>query len=108
MAIVRKRTMDHWDRIRMFLAIAQGGTVRAAAEALACNHATIIRGAARLEARLQTKLFERLPAGYRLTSTGAEILDQALDMSAASLQLEARAFRRDQLADVGGVASHAR
>jgi len=44
--------MDHWDEVRMFLAVAEGGTVRAAADTLAVNHATIIRGIGRLEQML--------------------------------------------------------
>jgi DNA-binding transcriptional LysR family regulator len=50
--------MDHWDELRMFLAVAEDGTVRAAADALGVNHATIIRGIGRLENKLNSKLFE--------------------------------------------------
>ena len=46
--------MDHWDELRMFLAVANGGTVRAAADALDLNHATVLRGVTRLEQRLKT------------------------------------------------------
>ena len=88
--------MDHWDEVRMFLAVVDGGTVRAAAEALAVNHATIIRGISRLEERLETKLFDKPPSGYRLTDAGADIVDLARQMSMASSQLEAKIFGRDQ------------
>ena len=93
---MKKRTMDHWDELRMFLAVAKGGTVRAAAEALDLNHATVLRGVARLEQRLKTKLFEKLPSGYRLTSAGADIVDLAAQMSEASTKIEGRIFARDQ------------
>lgn len=88
--------MDHWDELRMFLAVAEGGTVRAAADALAVNHATIIRGIGRLEERLNTKLFDKLSAGYRLTDAGADIVELAGQMSMASSQIEAKIFGRDQ------------
>lgn len=88
--------MDHWDEIRMFLAVAEGGTVRAAAEALEVNHATIIRGIGRLEEKLNTKLFEKLATGYRLTDAGSDIVELAGQMAKASLQIEARIFGRDQ------------
>ena len=88
--------MDHWDELRMFLAVAEGGTVRAAADALSLNHATVIRGVGRLEQRLATKLFDKLPSGYRLTEAGADIVDLAGEMSTASTQIEARIFGRDQ------------
>lgn len=88
--------MDHWDEVRMFLAVAEGGTVRAAADALAVNHATIIRGIGRLEEKLQTKLFDKLPSGYRLTDAGTDIVELAGQMSMASSQIEAKIFGRDQ------------
>ncbi|MBB3953087.1 LysR family transcriptional regulator, partial [Aureimonas jatrophae] len=88
--------MDHWDELRMFLAVAEGGTVRAAADALDVNHATIIRGIGRLEDRLETKLFDKPSTGYRLTDAGADVVDLARQMSTASSQLEARIFGRDQ------------
>ncbi|PRD43734.1 LysR family transcriptional regulator [Phyllobacterium phragmitis] len=92
--------MDHWDEVRMFLAVAEGGTVRAAAEALKVNHATIIRGVGRLEEKLNTKLFEKLATGYRLTDAGSDIVELAGQMATASSQIEARIFGRDQ--DVSG------
>jgi len=88
--------MDHWDELRMFLAVAKGGTVRAAAGQLNLNHATVLRGVGRLEQRLKTKLFEKLPSGYRLTSAGADIVDLAVQMSEASTKIEGRIFARDQ------------
>jgi DNA-binding transcriptional LysR family regulator len=92
--------MDHWDELRMFLAVAEGGTVTAAAEALDVNHATIIRGIGRLEEKLGTKLFEKLATGYRLTDAGGDIVELAGQMATASSQIEARIFGRDQ--DVSG------
>lgn len=88
--------MDHWDEVRMFLAVAEGGTVSAAAEALEVNHATIIRGIGRLEGKLNTKLFDKLASGYRLTVAGSDIVELAAQMAAASSQIEARIFGRDQ------------
>jgi DNA-binding transcriptional LysR family regulator len=88
--------MDHWDEIRMFLAVANGGTVRAAANALEVNHATIIRAVGRLEHKLGAKLFDKLATGYRLTDAGSDIVELAAQMAATSSQIEARIFGRDQ------------
>ncbi|MEP7455971.1 LysR family transcriptional regulator [Phyllobacterium sp. SB3] len=88
--------MDHWDELRMFLAVAEGGTVRAAADALGVNHATIIRGIGRLEEKLNAKLFDKLSTGYRLTDAGGDIIELAGQMAMASSQIEARIFGRDQ------------
>lgn len=88
--------MDNWDELRMFLAVAEGGTVRAGADALGVNHATIIRGIGRLEEKLNTKLFEKPTTGYRLTDAGGDIVELAAQMATASSQIEARIFGRDQ------------
>jgi DNA-binding transcriptional LysR family regulator len=88
--------MIDWDDVRYFLAVARGGSVRAAAERLRVNHSTVLRRIAQLEERLGTHVFEKLPSGYRLTDAGAEVLEFANEMEASSNQLEARVFGRDQ------------
>ena len=88
--------MIDWDGVRYFLAVARGGSVRAAAERLNVNHSTVLRRIAQLEVRLAAQLFEKRPSGYRLTSAGEEVLEYAEQMEASSLQLETRVFGRDQ------------
>jgi len=89
-------TMIDWDDVRYFLAVARGGSVRAAAGHLGVNHSTVLRRIAQLEKRLGTHTFEKLPSGYRLTAAGEEILEFANQMEASSHQLETRVFGRDQ------------
>jgi DNA-binding transcriptional LysR family regulator len=88
--------MIDWDDVRYFLAVARGGSVRAAAVALGVNHSTVLRRVAQLEERLGAQMFEKLPSGYRLTTTGEEVLELADQMEASSRQLETRVFGRDQ------------
>ena len=88
--------MLDWDDVRYFLAVARGGSVRAAAKWLGVNHATVLRRIAQLEERLGAQMFEKLPSGYRLTGAGEEILEFADQMQASSQQLETRVFGRDQ------------
>lgn len=88
--------MIDWDDVRYFLAAARGGSVRAAAKHLGVNHATVLRRIAQLEERLGAQMFERLPAGYRLTTAGEEVLEFAHQMEASSHQLETRVLARDQ------------
>ncbi|MBY5334070.1 LysR family transcriptional regulator [Rhizobium leguminosarum] len=88
--------MIDWDDIRYFLAVARGGSVRAAAKRLGVNHATVLRRIAQLEDRLGAQMFEKLPSGYRLTAAGEEVLEFADQMQASSHQLETRVFGRDQ------------
>src|SRR5213083_2715858 len=93
---VRDCTMIDWDDVRYFLAVARGGSVRAAAERLGVNHATVLRRIAQLEERLGVHMFEKLPSGYRLTAAGEEVLEFADQMEASSHLLETRVFGRDQ------------
>ena len=88
--------MIDWDDVRYFLAVARGGSVRAAAERLGVNHSTVLRRIAQLEERLGAQMFEKLPSGYRLTAAGEEVLELANQMEASSHQLETRVFGRDQ------------
>jgi DNA-binding transcriptional LysR family regulator len=88
--------MIDWDDVRYFLAVARGGSVRAAAERLGVNHTTVLRRTAQLEERLGAQMFERLPSGYRLTNAGEEVLQFAEQMEASSNRLETRVFGRDQ------------
>jgi DNA-binding transcriptional LysR family regulator len=88
--------MIDWDDVRYFLAVARGGSVRAAAERLGVNHATVLRRIAQLEERLGAQMFEKLPSGYRLTNAAGEVLQFAEQMEASSNRLETRVFGRDQ------------
>jgi DNA-binding transcriptional LysR family regulator len=88
--------MIDWDDVRYFLAVARGGSVRAAAGRLGVNHSTVLRRIAQLEERLGAQMFEKLPSGYRLTAAGEEVLELANQMEASSHQLETRVFGRDQ------------
>src|SRR6185437_16286301 len=94
--VARECTMIDWDDVRYFLAVARGGSVRAAAERLGVNHSTVLRRIAQLEERLGVHVFEKLPSGYRLTEAGEEVLEFADQMEASSHLLETRVFGRDQ------------
>lgn len=89
-------TMIDWDDIRYFLAVARGGSVRAAAGHLGVNHSTVLRRIAQLEESLGARMFDKQPSGYRLTATGEEVLEFANQMEASSNRLETRVFGRDQ------------
>lgn len=76
-----------WDDARVFLAIARGGSLSAAAAQLGLGLATVSRQIERLEAALGLTLFSRHQSGYRLTDDGAALLDRA-----AALEQAAEAF----------------
>ena len=61
---------------RYFLAVAQHGSIRRAAEATGISASSIDRQILQGEARLGAALFERLPSGLRLTAAGEMLLVQ--------------------------------
>ena len=78
-----------WDDIRYFLALAEEGSLSAAARLLNVEHSTVARRVDALEQVLGLRLFDRLPRGWRLTPEGETLSTQAL-----RLEEEALAFGR--------------
>jgi len=64
-----------WDDLQYFLAVARTGHLSSAARSLRTSHATVSRHIDRLEFSLKTKLFERNPRGYELTTVGRRLVD---------------------------------
>lgn len=75
-------TLD-WSLIRAFLAVAEHGSLSAAARALGASQPTLGRQIRQLEADLQQVLFQRQPKGLILTENGAALLAPAQRMRAA-------------------------
>lgn len=65
--------LEAWDDIRFFVALIRYGSVRSAASALKVNHTTVSRRLRALEQRLGSRLVQRTPDGYALTSEGEKI-----------------------------------
>lgn len=65
-----------WDDLQVFLAVVQQGSILGAARALGVNHSTVLRRIGSLEHTLSTQLFDRLPGGYALTSSGNELAER--------------------------------
>jgi DNA-binding transcriptional LysR family regulator len=80
-----------WDDVRVFLAVARHGSMRAAGRALGLSQPTIARRLAAFEASSggQT-LFDRLPEGLRLNATGEQLVPAAESVENAVLTLERR------------------
>lgn len=66
-----------WDDLRVFLAVARAGTLRAAATAVGQTQPTIGRRLRALEERLGHALFQRTSDGFLLTDEGAAVLQYA-------------------------------
>jgi DNA-binding transcriptional LysR family regulator len=80
--------MLDWDDLKTFLAIARHGTLSAAARVLKVSQTTMGRRLDNLQARAGVTLLDRTPSGFKLTQTGAAILDQVTRMEEAALALE--------------------
>ena len=65
----------NWNDLKVFLAIADSGSLSGAAAKLRHNHSTIFRRLNALEDDLDTRLFDRLPTGYALTPAGERMLE---------------------------------
>lgn len=75
--------MENWDDIRVFLSVARGESLTAAARRLHCDPATVARRIARLEERLGVALFLRSPQGYALTDAGGRLRAHAQEAEEA-------------------------
>jgi DNA-binding transcriptional LysR family regulator len=80
-----------WNGVRVFLAIARTGSMRAAGRALGLSQPTIARRLTALEAGFAGQpLFNRLPEGVRLNPAGEALLAAAEDAEQGMLTLERR------------------
>ena len=73
----RKRTNLNWEDLRTFMACAESGSFRGAANALGVQGSTINRRIERLEKALDMCLFLRLANGVRLTPEGNRLVGYA-------------------------------
>jgi len=64
-----------WDDLQFVLAVAEGGSLAAAARTLGVNHTTVLRRLGALEDRLGVRLFERHASGYRLSAESKHVLN---------------------------------
>lgn len=81
--------MLSWDDFRVVKAIADGGSLDAAAKTLRINHSTVFRKLGQIETALDTRLFKRNRSGYVLTERGA-----AMVRLAARMQEDVAAFEQ--------------
>ncbi|UOA29490.1 LysR family transcriptional regulator [Pseudosulfitobacter sp. DSM 107133] len=84
-----------WTYIRAFLAVAETGSLTAAAQQLGQSQPTLGRHIKAAEAAVGAELFLRTPNGLQLTDIGRMMLEPARDMAGASARLETLAAGRD-------------
>jgi DNA-binding transcriptional LysR family regulator len=91
-----------WDDARLFLAVAEAGSLSAAAKRLRVAQPTVSRRLVELEAELGEALFLRGVAGATLTGFGERLLEPARHMAEWATELE-RAAEKNETALQGVV-----
>jgi len=86
----------NWDRLRYFLAAAEGGSLTAAAKTLGSNQPTVGRHIDHLEEELGIKLFQRSVRGLTLTAEGVELLVHCREIQAHVVSIE-RTLQDEQI-----------
>jgi len=81
----------NWDQVKIFLTVADVGSLSAAAPLLGVSPPTIARRIARLEQTLGVKLFDSRHDGYFVTSSGKELIGAAENMEQAAQDFTRRA-----------------
>lgn len=80
-----------WSLVQAFLAVAEQGSLSAAARKLGATQPTLGRQIRAMEEQLGVELFQRHDKGFSLTETGASMLASARAMRAAVHELELQA-----------------
>src|SRR4029079_13334770 len=91
-----------WDDVRIFLAVAEAGSVSGAARQLRLGQPTISRRLAEMEQAIGSRLFARGVGGATLTSAGERLLAPAKNMAEWAGEV-ARAAEADEAAPQGVV-----
>jgi DNA-binding transcriptional LysR family regulator len=84
-----------WDDLRIFLAVAEAGSLSAASKRLRVTQPTVSRRVAALEAELGEPLFVRSLEGVAITSYGERLLEPARRMAEWASEVDRAAERRD-------------
>lgn len=79
--------MPDWSLIRSFLAVAEAGSLSAAARSMGISQPTLGRHIQAIETELQIQLFTRTMQGQALTEAGQALLPAARAMQAAAAEL---------------------
>ena len=77
-----------WDDLRLFVALADEGSLRRAAARAGVSSTTVLRRVAALEALCKGRLLDRNPEGARPTLLGQQVLDIARTMQGPVADLE--------------------
>jgi DNA-binding transcriptional LysR family regulator len=77
-----------WSDIKYYLAVMREGSVTQAGKSLGVNHTTVSRRITAFEKKLNVRLFDRLPTGYKATDAADKIFNHALQMEESALSID--------------------
>lgn len=84
-----------WSNLRIFLAVAEHGSLSSAAKQLGVNQSTVSRRISELEQELGAALLQRSGGGAHLTELGQEIVRHAMVMERSAAAIATAVARRD-------------
>jgi DNA-binding transcriptional LysR family regulator len=84
-----------WSDLQYILAVANHGSLAAAARALGVNHSTVQRRITTFEDMHSTTIFDRRPDGYKLTVEGQQLLEAAQQVEEFIWELERKISGKD-------------
>ncbi|MEL6619408.1 MAG: LysR family transcriptional regulator [Pseudomonadota bacterium] len=85
-----------WSHIQSFVAVAEHGSLSAAARALNSSQPTLSRHIAQLEDGMGTRLFDRQRSGMHLTRAGTDLMEHAAAMANAAGRFSVVAEGQDE------------
>ncbi len=88
-----------WDDLKLFVALARAGSVRAAATTLGVHHSTVTRRLEQFEAQLGMRLFDRTPEGLKVSALGERVLAKADRVEAEIAAIERLVMGHDERLD---------
>ncbi|SKB75488.1 DNA-binding transcriptional regulator, LysR family [Sphingopyxis flava] len=89
------RSRMDWSDLQFILAVADRGSLGAAARTLGVNHTTVLRRIQAFEKAHGVRLFDRLPSGHALTGAGEAAQDIARSIAELVEELEGRIAGED-------------
>lgn len=78
----------NWDDMRVFLTVARAGSISSGARQLHLQHSTVSWRINKLEQDIRVRLFDKVPSGYAMTSTGAKLMQAASRMESEVLSVD--------------------
>ena len=85
----------NWDDLKVLLALSRAGSTRKAAATLGVSNTTVMRRLESLEEQVGGRLFDRTPAGFRVTPLADQLLPTASEVEEILTEAQRRVTGKD-------------